>query len=383
VIEIAENDNRNAYGEALRRGVQRRALEKAPGMTKLGKGELEAAAANLEGALAGLDLVDGEVRAWGEQHWGRAVREIVAERGPATPEKRADPWFPLRNGDRLVLGEATAQRLLGEAAYLTGRADVDPELARAVGQSDRTALEALRKPVERVEKAAEATAAANELSRRQLFESARARAAAGEVTSVEVATTTRNGWPAKAPIERNRSALGRRGDSLQRHSAALSEELNGMDDATLQNVAGAIENPWPELRPGVAFKQGSLERDRDVATVERLKAMRQIGKLEQTLALGGGEEGRQEFEMGVRIRTGKHFAKEKWNALREIDSQLEQQLEKPGNVDDFVQSHPEAAVHDAVQAELLTRARAVEKVQESAGAARQQEVAEGVDVEIV
>ncbi|MBS1861711.1 MAG: transposase [Actinobacteria bacterium] len=335
--------------------VKARALELAPRMVAEKGEELEARAARFAEAGAGLGAVAGEVREWREAHWDGAARQIAAAgMRPDPPSSPQGIWGPLGRGERAVLGEKDSQWLLGDAALVAGFAEGDAA-ARDLLERGEDALAGLRQPVARVEGAAEALAARRELARRRQFEAARV----GDDREAPPPPALRDsrGELAAAPVERYRRALGSdRAAALDRYARAVAPELRGMDDDAVRRLAARTTAAWTELDPAVGMRLARLERDRDAALGERLRALREVGR--ETAHRERAERRRDTsafFAADDRVAVAKDQARGHWERLRELEGQVATGRDVEGNPESLIEDHPEAAIHHAAHAELSRR----------------------------
>jgi hypothetical protein len=325
---------------ALRQAARARATEIAPTLVGADKEEVQGLAANRTDLGNSLNLVPREIETWVRNHRDRAVGEIALARrvrfAASADLGRPDPHFPLGPLSRASLGDALARDLLEEAEHWRGRADSEGGIAKRLAGVEPAALPALRKTVEKLEKAAEARAAGMELERRALIESAREAAADGMS-----ATFT----PTTPPLDAHAAVLGNRGEILKRYSSAIADQLASLDGPTLSHLALATEAAWSEqgFDRGVTREIGYLERDREVAWRERLEALRRVGA-------------------GERPELSQTVADARLKKMREIDYRLRQAREQPGDVGRLVSDDSvRAALHAASHQVLAERAAEIEK----------------------
>lgn len=343
--------------EALLAGVEARALELAPRMVAGEPEDLGALAGGLAEAGEGLGAIAGEVDDWREQSWQGAVRQLAAAHARPQPSSgpRQDVWAPLSPGQRLVLGEAHSQWLLGNAAMLAGFAEVDAEAARGLSEASEEPLAGLQQPVARAEAAARALAAQRELERRQVFEAAREETGPAP-PPLELRDA--RGELGASPADRYGRALGaRRAAAVKRCSGAVAKEMGGMDEEAVRRLAAETAGTWSGLDARAGMELVGLERDRDVALGDRLQALREFGR--ETATMQQAERRHDASALFVaddRAAVAKDRAHQGWVSLRELEPRVSY-LRRSSDSPDWLARHPAAAVHDAAHAELLRRER--------------------------
>jgi putative transposase len=336
---------------ALLAGADERALELAAGMVALEPGKIGEIAAREESARAGLELVGPEARHWWEANRAAAAWEVAASRLQNGASGRS-PWYPVARGARLVLGEERSQLLLGDAAHLLGRAEVDADLREALRKPlPASPLAGLERPAARVDRAAAATAARYDGVRREALESARARASAGRVAAIEVPIGDRRGRPVVRPAKRFAKALGHRATWFGRYSNAIAPELEGEHEDVLKNLVETLEEPWGSLDSRAGFKDGRLEVRRDSLLGEWLERRYASGRSEERThrAEADGDASRI-FAAAGESEVNERLADRDWRELRQIEAQIDRSREERGGPEPerFVRQHPEAALYDAV-----------------------------------
>lgn len=391
-----------AAAPELRAGVDATGLELAPSMVERSDAELEALAGQRDAALAQLAHVEGDVAAWWRDRALGGARAVALARAAMARGER--PWRnPLDGARRRVLGEARTQWLLGESAYQGALIDDAPdERLAALREHVGDPLAGLDGAIARVEDAAAATAAAQELERRRQFAAARARAAEAKdaespshaaaagsdaATAEPTASAIRaesavpapgGARPARdarplAPLDRYASALGPRRTALLRARAdALAPELKQLDARTLEELREAVGDPWRRLDAASARRTRALEeRDREGALRERARALRELVGWERTAEHGRNRHVRQ--AAAERAQLAREEARGLWRRLQEIERAAADEREREGSLDRFLAERPDAALHHAVEVERASRQeRVVDQAQAAATAALEQ-----------
>lgn len=309
-----------------------------------GRSDLERFADGREGLINALDAVPGEVQAWAQDQATKEVLRIAAFRQQVSdlhqremasarpPLSRDSLWLGISDLERGILGEENAQALLFMSEELRGRAEGDRELAARLAKSHLEQNPDLQQAIEKLDMAAQATAAHNVLQAQRLIDSA-----------PEIARASGFAEPISDPIPPPTKRYAELMDSnthslLSRCSDAVADYLTELDDGSLAHLARATAKSWSKgsVDPNVASLQGRLGRQRDTALEEGLAAARRWGK------------NRNDFDQMI----GEQMRAE----LQEINKQMSG-LPEAGSPDRLLREDlAAAAIHDASQQVLLERA---------------------------
>jgi transposase-like protein len=369
--------------EALLAGVDERALEIAAEMVALEPEKLAEIAATEESATAGLELIGPEVRNWWEANRATAAWEVAATRLQNGASGRS-LWYPVPRKARLVLGEERSQLLLGDAAHLLGRAEINQDLREALAKRlPSSPLAALERAAARVDLAASAVAARHDGNRRDRLESARARASAGDIAPIEIPIADGRGRPVVRPAERFAKALGHRANWFGSYANAIARKLKGENENVLKNLIEKADEPWGKLDATAGYNDGRLEVRRDALLGEWLERRYASGLTEErTLRAEADRDASRIFADAGESEVNAKLAERDWDALREIEAQMNEFREQRGGPEPerFARQHPEAALYDAVIVVAQQRALDEQQLEQSADPAARDLSATGLDL---